>query len=262
MQQKSASVELKRDGKVLTVTINRPQVRNAVDSATALELAEAFQSFDRDADLNVAILTGAGGTFCAGADLREIAEGRRPPVDPAGTGPMGPTWVQLGKPVIAAVEGHAVAGGLELAVWCDLRIAARDAMFGVFNRRFGVPLIDLGTVRLPRMIGHGRTMDMILTGRAVHADEALQIGLVNRVVEKGRALESAVELARSLAEFPQQGLRGDRLSAYEQWSLSWDDARRNELKHGLETLKSGEGQSGAERFSSGQGRHGRFAGDK
>lgn len=262
MEQQPATVEIKRDGKVVIVTINRPQARNAVDSATGSALARAFQSFDQDAGLSVAILTGAGGTFCAGADLREIAEGRRPPIDPAGTGPMGPTWLQLGKPMIAAVEGHAVAGGLELAVWCDLRIAARDAVFGVFNRRFGVPLIDLGTVRLPRMIGHSRAMDMILTGRAVHADEALQIGLVNRVVEKGKALEAARELARTLAEFPQQGLRGDRLSAVEQWSLSWDDARRNELKHGLETLKSGEGQSGAERFSSGLGRHGRFAGDK
>ena len=258
MKQEMLSVDTKRDGNILTVTINRPQARNAVDSATALELAEAFQSFDLDADMNVAILTGAGGTFCAGADLREIADGRRPPVDPAGAGPMGPTWLQMSKPVIAAIEGHAVAGGLELALWCDLRIAARDAVLGVFNRRFGVPLIDLGTVRLPRIIGHGRALDMILTGRAVHADEALQMGLVNRVVEKGQSLEAAMELARALAAFPQQGLRGDRLSAIEQWSLSWDDARRNELKRGLETLNSGEGQSGAARFSSGAGRHGAF----
>ena len=262
MKQETPSVGTTRDGNILTVTINRPQARNAVDSATASELADAFQSFDRDVGLNVAILTGAGGTFCAGADLREIAEGRRPPVDPAGTGPMGPTWLLLSKPVIAAIEGHAVAGGLELALWCDLRVAARDAVLGVFNRRFGVPLIDLGTVRLPRIIGHGRAMDLILTGRAVSADEALQIGLVNRVVEKGKALEAALDLARMLAEFPQQGLRGDRLSACEQWSLSWEDARRNELQRGLETLNSGEAHSGATRFSSGKGRHGQFDGDK
>jgi enoyl-CoA hydratase len=262
MQQKSASVELKRDGKVLIVAINRPQARNAVDSATAQELAQAFQNFERDDNLHVAILTGAGGTFCAGADLREIAEGRRPAVDPEGAGPMGPTWLLLRKPVIAAIEGHAVAGGLELALWCDLRVAARDAVLGVFNRRFGVPLIDLGTVRLPRIIGHGRAMDLILTGRAVSADEALQIGLVNRLVEKGKAVETALDLARSLADFPQQGLRGDRLSAYEQWSLSWEDARRNELRRGMKSLTSGEAHSGAARFSSGKGRHGQFGGDK
>lgn len=246
-----------RDGKILVVTINRPEVRNAVDSSTALALSQAFRDFDSDDSLHVAILTGAGGIFCAGADLREIAEGRRPPVDPNGTGPMGPTWLQLSKPVIAAVEGHAVAGGLELALWCDLRIAARDAVFGVFNRRWGVPLIDLGTVHLPRIIGHGRALDLILTGRAVPAEEALQMGLINRVVEKGKALEAAVELAKSLAEFPQQGMRGDRLSAYEQWSLSWDDARRNELHRSAESMNSGEAHKGAARFSSGSGRHGK-----
>jgi enoyl-CoA hydratase len=180
------SVLTTRDGKVLVVTINRPEVRNAVDSSTALALSQAFRDFDSDGRLHVAILTGTAGTFCAGADLREIAEGRRPPVDPSGTGPMGPTWLQLSKPVIAAVEGHAVAGGLELALWCDLRIAARDAVFGVFNRRWGVPLIDLGTVHLPRIIGHGRALDLILTGRAVAAEEALQMGLVNRLVEKAK----------------------------------------------------------------------------
>jgi enoyl-CoA hydratase/carnithine racemase len=252
------SVLTTRDGKILIVTINRPEVRNAVDSATALALSRAFRDFDLDDSLHVAILTGAAGTFCAGADLREIAEGHRAPVDPNGTGPMGPTWLQLSKPVIAAVEGHAVAGGLELALWCDLRIAARDAVFGVFNRRWGVPLIDLGTVRLPRIIGHGRALDLILTGRAVSAEEALQIGLINRVVEKGKALEAAVELAQSLAEFPQQGMRGDRLSAYEQWSLSWEDARKNELRRGMDSLNSGEAHQGAARFSSGRGRHGKF----
>ena len=252
------SVITERDGKVLTVTINRPKVRNAVDSATAAALAEAFKEFEADNALCAAVLTGAGGTFCAGADLREVAEGRRTAIDESGTGPMGPTWLQLSKPVIAAVEGHAVAGGLELALWCDLRVAARDAVFGVFNRRFGVPLIDLGTVRLPRMIGHGRALDLVLTGRAVCGEEALQMGLVNRLVDPGKALAVALELAHALAEFPQQGLRADRMSVYEQWSLPWDEARRNELKHGLRVLASGESRAGAQRFTSGGGKHGSF----
>src|SRR6185437_11869472 len=208
------TVLTRRDGKVLVVTINRPQARNAVDSSTALALGKVFQEFECDENLHASVLTGADGTFCAGADLREIAEGRRPPVDPGGTGPMGPTWLLLSKPVIAAIEGHAVAGGLEVALWCDLRVASRNAVFGVFNRRWGVPLIDLGTVRLPRIIGHGRALDLILTGRAVSAEEALQMGLVNRVVEKSKALEAAVELAHTIADFPQLGMRGDRLSAY------------------------------------------------
>jgi enoyl-CoA hydratase len=252
---------VERQGKVVIVTINRPQARNAVDSATAAALAEAFQAFDRDDELHVAILTGSQGTFCAGADLREIAEGRRPPVreEDNGTGPMGPTWMLLNKPVIAAVEGHAVAGGLELALWCDLRVAARDSVFGVFNRRFGVPLIDLGTVRLPRLIGQSRALDLVLTGRAVSAEEALEMGLVNRVVEKGKALEAAMELARSLAEFPQRGLRADRMSLYEQWALPWDEARANELRHGLKVMASGEAAAGAARFVSGAGRHGSFS---
>ncbi|HEY6304962.1 MAG TPA: crotonase/enoyl-CoA hydratase family protein [Candidatus Angelobacter sp.] len=249
---------VEREGKVLMVTINRPHVRNAVDSATAEAMAEAFQAFARDDDLHVAILTGAQGTFCAGADLREIAEGRRPPVEENGAGPMGPTWLLLSKPVIAAVEGHAVAGGLELALWCDLRVAARDAVFGVFNRRWGVPLIDLGTVRLPRLIGQGRALDLVLTGRAVAAEEALQIGLVNRVAEKGQALDSALQLARVIAEFPQRGLRGDRMSLYEQWALPWEQARANELRHGLKAMVSGEAVAGAGRFASGAGRHGSF----
>jgi enoyl-CoA hydratase len=252
------SVLTKREDKVLVVTINRPQVRNAVDSTTAAALAQAFRGFEKDTQLHAAVLTGAGGTFCAGADLREIAAGRRPPVDPNGSGPMGPTWLQLSKPVIAAVEGHAVAGGLELALWCDLRVAARDAVFGVFNRRWGVPLVDLGTVRLPRLIGHGRALDLILTGRSVVADEALEIGLVNRIVQIGSALDAALELAQTLAEFPQQGLRGDRLSACEQWSLSWGDAKQNELRRGLEALASGEVHLGASRFADGAGRHGSF----
>jgi len=252
------SVITARDGKVLTVTINRPEVRNAVDSATAAALATAFKEFEADDALCAAVLTGAGGTFCAGADLREVAEGRRSMIDENGAGPMGPTWLQLSKPVIAAVEGHAVAGGLELALWCDLRVASRDAVFGVFNRRFGVPLIDLGTVRLPRMIGHGRALDLILTGRAVSGDEALQMGLVNRLVEPRETLAAALELAHALAAFPQHGLRADRMSVYEQWTLPWDEARRNELKHGLQVLASGESRSGAQRFASGEGKHGKF----
>ena len=247
-----------RDGKVLTVTINRPEVRNAVDSATATALAEAFKEFEADDALCAAVLTGAGKTFCAGFDLREVAEGRRSTVADSGSGPMGTTWMQLSKPVIATIEGHAVAGGLELALWCDLRVAARDAVFGVFNRRFGVPLIDLGTVRLPRLIGHGRALDLILTGRAVSGEEALQMGLVNRLVEPGKALTVALELAHTLAAFPQHGLRADRMSVYEQWSLPWDEARRNELKHGLQVLASGESRAGAQRFASGEGKHGSF----
>jgi enoyl-CoA hydratase len=224
----------------------------------ASALANVFKEFESDDTLCAAVLTGAAGTFCAGADLREVADGRRLAIDEDGAGPMGPTWLQLSKPVIAAVEGHAVAGGLELALWCDLRVAARDAVFGVFNRRFGVPLIDLGTVRLPRMIGQSRALDLILTGRNVSSEEALQIGLVNRLVEPGKALEASLELAQTLAAFPQHGLRADRMSVYEQWSLSWEDARRNELKRGLQVLASGESRAGAQRFTSGEGKHGRF----
>jgi enoyl-CoA hydratase len=252
------SIITSRDGKILTVTINRPEVKNAVDSATAATLAAAFKEFEADDELCAAVLTGSGNTFCAGADLREVAEGRRSTVEDSGSGPMGPTWLQLSKPVIAAIEGYAVAGGLELALWCDLRVAARGAVLGVFNRRFGVPLIDLGTVRLPRMIGQSRALDLILTGRAVTGEEALQMGLVNRLVEPGKALTVAMELAHALAEFPQQGLREDRMSAYEQWSLDWEEARRNELKHGLRVLASGESRTGAQRFTSGVGKHGSF----
>jgi enoyl-CoA hydratase len=258
MPQKNDSVLVEREHKVLRVTINRPQARNAVDSETALGLGKAFEQFDRDEQLYVAVLSGADGTFCAGADLREIAEGRRSAIDQNGSGPMGPTWMQLSKPVIAAIEGHAVAGGLELALWCDLRIAARDAVLGVFNRRFGVPLIDLGTVRLPRLIGQGRALDLILTGRAASGDEALQKGLVNRLVEPGKALATTMELAHTLAEFPQHGLRADRMSVYEQWALPWEQARQNELRRGLDVLASGESREGAQRFASGAGRHGKF----
>ena len=258
MSENNNSVRTARDGSVFTVTIHRPEVKNAVDSATAAALARAFKEFEGDESLSAAVLTGAGGTFCAGADLREVADGRRVAVEESGSGPMGPTWLQLSKPVIAAVEGHAVAGGLELALWCDLRVAARNSVFGVFNRRFGVPLIDLGTVRLPRMIGQSRALDLILTGRAVSAEEALQMGLVNRLVEPGKALEIALGLAGALAEFPQNGLRADRLSVYEQWSLGWEQARRNELKHGLKVLASGESRAGAQQFTSGMGKHGEF----
>src|SRR5260370_14623312 len=211
VQMKEAkALMVERQGKTLVVTINRPQARNAVDSATAQALGEAFQAFDRDDELDVAILTGSQGTFCAGADLREIAEGRRPPVqeEDTGAGPMGPTWLLLTKPVIAAVEGHAVAGGLELALWCDLRVAARDAVFGVFNRRWAVPLIDLGTVRLPRLIGQGRARDLVLTGRAVSAEEALQMGLVHRVVGKGKPRDAALGRTHAISEFPQSVLPG------------------------------------------------------
>jgi enoyl-CoA hydratase len=204
----------------------------------------------------VAVLTGAGGTFCAGADLKALAEGNSNRVASDGDAPMAPTRMRPSKPVIAAVEGHAVAGGLELALWCDLRVAARDATFGIFNRRFGVPLIDLGTIRLPRIVGHGRAMDMILTGRAVRAEEAERIGLVNRLVDSGGALAFSVALAKEIAALPQGALRNDRLSTLEQWDLSWDEALANEFRRGLDTISSGESASGAGRFASGEGRHG------
>jgi len=246
------------DGPVAIVTIDRPHVRNAVDGPTAAELADAFRRFDADTTLVAAVLTGAGATFCAGADLKGVAEGRGNRVDPEGDGPMGPTRMLLSKPIIAAVEGHAVAGGLELALWCDLRVAAENAVFGVFCRRWGVPLVDGGTVRLPRLIGHGRALDMILTGRPVAADEALRIGLADRVVPAGKARAAAVELAASLAKFPQGCLRSDRLSAYEQWDRSRADALVNETRRGLDVILSGETRKGAERFARGAGRHGRF----
>ncbi len=250
-----SSVLLEVRGAIAIVTINRPAVRNAVDPPTATGLAEAFRRFDADASLKVAVFTGAGGTFCAGADLKALA-GSRPQLQAEGDGPMGPSRMLLSKPVIAAVEGHAVAGGLELALWCDLRVAARDAIFGVYCRRFGVPLVDLGTVRLPRLIGQSHALDLILTGRGVSGEEALRMGLANRIVEPGQALEAALELAASLCRFPQTCMRSDRMSVYEQWSLSWDEAERNELERGTEVIASGETVSGAERFTKGSGRHG------
>jgi enoyl-CoA hydratase len=251
-----ASVETSDRGSVRVVTINRPDRRNAVDGSTARALAAAFADFDADDSAAVAVLTGAGGHFCAGADLKALAEGDRRELDENGQGPMGPTRMLLSKPVIAAVEGYAVAGGLELALWCDLRVAARDAVFGVFCRRLGVPLIDLGTVRLPRLIGHSRAMDLILTGRGVGGDEALAFGLANRLAAPGRALEDAVALAGELAALPQQCLRNDRLSALEQWGMTEAEAWRNELRHGLGTIASGETMIGAQGFSAGRGRHG------
>ena len=235
-----SSVLVDRDREVLVVTINRPEVRNAVDVPTAEALFRAFQEYDRDDQASVAVLTGAGGTFCAGADLKAIAAGEQRRLTEDAPAPLGPTRLLLSKPVLAAVEGHAVAGGLELALWCDLRIAAVDAVFGVFCRRFGVPLLDLGTVRLPRLIGHSHAMDLILTGRGVQGDEALRMGLVNRLVPRGQALDAAVRLAHELAGFPQRCLRSDRLSAYEQWSLSYEEALRNELRRGVEVVESGE----------------------
>jgi len=246
------------DGPVFTVTINRPDRRNAIDHATADALVEAFLQFEDDAALSVAILTGAGGQFCAGADLKAIAEGQTNRVELDGDGPMGPSRMMLSKPVIAAVEGYAVAGGLELALWCDMRVAALGATFGVYCRRFGVPLIDGGTVRLPRLIGMSRAMDMILTGRPVEAEEALQFGLANRVCAQGEALTTAKELARQIAGFPQTCLRNDRLSAYRGLTMEEADALVEETRRGMETLMSGETLDGAERFSGGEGRGGAF----
>jgi enoyl-CoA hydratase len=240
------------------VIIDRPERRNAVDVGTQGALYAAFERFDADTALDVAILTGAGGHFCAGADLRAMAEGRRKLYDEGPVGPMGPTRMRLSKPVIAAIEGYAVAGGAELALWCDLRVMAEGATFGIFCRRFGVPLIDLGTVRLPRLIGHSRAMDLILTGRPVDAVEAERIGLANRVTPKGEALAVALELAAALSKFPQTCLRNDRRSAIEQWGLEEHDAMLNEFRIGLQTVASGESTAGAERFSGGEGRGGRF----
>jgi enoyl-CoA hydratase len=252
------AVRVERDGSVTTVILSRSQRRNAVDGPTAAALADAFRAFDADEDAAVAVLYGEGGTFCAGADLKAIGtpEGNR--LEPVGEadGPMGPSRMRLGKPVIAAIAGHAVAGGLELALWCDLRVAEEDAVLGVFCRRWGVPLIDGGTVRLPRLIGESRAMDLILTGRAVEAAEALQIGLVNRVVPVGQSRTAAEQLARELAAFPQACMREDRLSMLEQHGLAEQDALAVELEHGRRSLAHV--QDGLERFRAGAGRHGNF----
>lgn len=252
------SISIAKDGPVFIVTIERPEVRNCVDGPTAAELADAFRQFDADEDYAVAILTGAEGAFCAGADLKAVASKRGNRVSEEGDGPMGVSRMLLGKPVLAAIEGHAVAGGLELALWCDLRIAASDAVFGVYCRRWGVPLIDGGTIRLTRLIGHSHALDMILTGRPVSGEEALRMGLANRLVEPGTALQEAIALARQLANFPQRCLRSDRLSSYQQWDLDQAEALKLETRLGLEVIRSGETAEGARRFAEGAGRHGQF----
>jgi enoyl-CoA hydratase len=250
------AVRIEHDGPVTTVLLSRPERRNAVDGPTAAALADAFRAFDADPDAAVAVLHGTGGAFCAGADLHAAGTRATNRVAPDGDGPMGPTRLRLGKPVIAAIAGPAVAGGLELAVWCDLRVAEEDAVLGVFCRRWGVPLIDGGTVRLPRLIGAGRAMDLILTGRPVGAREALAIGLVNRVVPVGESRAAAVALAHELAGFPQTCLREDRLSALEQEGLDAPAALANEFEHGVRSLA--EVRAGIERFRAGEGRHGAF----
>lgn len=253
----SVSVEIQ--GRITLVTLARPEVRNAVDGETAVALAAAFRDFDNNPDSDVAVFWGNNGTFCAGADLKAVAaELGSNPLSQEGDGPMGPSRMLLGKPVIGAISGYAVAGGLELALWCDLRVVEESAVMGVFCRRWGVPLIDGGTVRLPRLIGHSRAMDLILTGRPVAADEALAMGLANRVVPDGTVREAAIALAQQLSAYPQTCLRSDRLSAYEQWDLDYPDAMRNEFRRGLQVIDSQETVTGATRFASGKGRHGNF----
>jgi enoyl-CoA hydratase len=250
-------VHYEPDGRVVTITIDRPEVANSVDRPTADALADAFRRFDDDPALSVAVLTGAGGKFCAGADLKAMRAGdpeRVSRVQPDGDGPVGPTRMLLGKPVIAAVEGHAAAAGLELAVWCDLRVAAEDAVFGVFCRRWGIPLMDGGTIRLARLVGQSHALDMILTGRGVSGTEALGMGLANRVAAPGEALPEALNLARQIAVAPQAAHRSDRLSSYEQWSLPLDDALANEYRHGMATLSTQEMVGGLERYAAGEWR--------
>jgi len=260
MPNNSLTVRTEKKGPITTVILSRPEVRNAVDQATAGALADAFRLFEADPDARVAVLFGEQGTFCAGADLKAIAGGDRqsgyPPVF-EGDGPMGPTRMVLSKPVIAAISGYAVAGGLELALWCDLRVMEEDAILGVFNRRWGVPLIDGGTVRLPRLIGMGRALDLIITGRPVTAQEALAMGLVNRVVPRGKAREEAEKLALEISSFPQACLNADRMSAYTQWDLPLMEALRNEFEKGFPMVEA-EGRSGAARFAAGAGRGGKF----
>jgi enoyl-CoA hydratase len=256
----SELVQIESRGPVAVVTLNRWESRNSVDRATAAALAETFRRFEAEEKWSVAVLSGAGGAFCSGADLKGLAEpDRMLRLEENGDGPMGFSRLLLSKPVIGAVEGHAVAGGLELALWCDLRVASRDAVFGVFCRRWGVPLMDGGTFRLARLIGHSRALDLILTGRGVSGEEAVAIGLVNRLVEKGQALSSAIELANTIAAFPQRCLRSDRVASYEQWSLSPAEAIRNEFRRGMQVIDSGETAQGAAQFANGAGRHGSFS---
>src|SRR5213595_1505618 len=254
-------IHYETEGDVATVTIDRPEVANAVDRPTAEALADAFRRFDKDPDLAVAVLTGAGAKFCAGADLKAMQEEGAPRasrVEPDGDGPLGPTRMLLTKPVIAAVEGNAAAGGLELALWCDLRVAASDAVFGVYCRRWGIPLMDGGTIRLARLIGHSHALDMILTGRGVRGDEAFRMGLANRLVPPGPALDAAIALATEIASRPQAALRSDRLSSYEQWSRSLSEALTNEYDHGMRALATGEMLRGLDRYGSGRWRGGDF----
>ncbi len=253
------AVHYEPDGAIVVVTIDRPDVGNAIDRPTADALADAFRRFDAEPSLAVAVLTGAHGKFCCGADLKAMRSGdsaRVTRVTEDGDGPVGPTRMLLGKPVIAAVEGHAVAGGLELAAWCDLRVAAEDAVFGVFCRRWGIPLMDGGTIRLARLLGHSHALDLILTGRGVSGEEALRMGIANRLVPPGRALPEAIALARDIAQWPQAALRSDRLSSYEQWSLALADALAGEYQHGMRTVATGEMIGGLERYASGAWRRG------
>ena len=254
------TIHSETDGPVAIITIDRPEVANAIDRPTAEALADAFRRFDSDQALSVAVLTGANGKFCGGADLKAMRESGAPRasrVEPDGDGPVGPTRMLLAKPVIAAVEGHAVAGGLELAAWCDLRVAAEDAVFGVYCRRWGIPLMDGGTIRLPRLIGHSHALDLILTGRGVSGEEALRMGLANRLVGSGEALAAATSLAHEIASRPQAALRSDRLSSYEQWSLALDKALDAEYRHGMTTLQTGEMFAGLDRYASGTWREAR-----
>jgi len=254
-------IRIETKDSTFTVIIDRPAVRNAVDGPTASALAEAFKAFDKDDAFSVAVLCGAGDTFCAGADLKAVASQDSKKMNrlaPEGNGPMGPSRMMLKKPVIAAIAGHAVAGGLELALWCDMRVMEETAVLGVFCRRFGVPLIDGGTTRLPRLIGMSHALDLILTGRPVEADEAKAMGLVNRIVPRGEARSAAEKLARQISGFPQACMRSDRLSVYEQWEMTFQEALQNEFKHGMDTIQQGESVKGAARFSKGEGRHGLF----
>jgi enoyl-CoA hydratase len=247
------TIDYATDGAVALITINRPEVANAIDRAAAAQLAGAFRRFDNDPTLSVAVLSGSGGKFCAGADLQAMRDPERVSrVAPHGDGPVGPTRMLLGKPVIAAIEGHAVAGGFELAAWCDLRVAAQDAVFGVYCRRWGIPLMDGGTVRIARLIGHSHALDLILTGRGVSGEEALRMGIANQLVPPSQAVASAVELAKSIASRPQTALRSDRLSSYQQWSRDLDDALLNEFRHGIATIEAGEFDGGLDRYEAGR----------
>ncbi len=251
-------VRIEKNDVIMTIILDNPNVKNAVDGPTASALADAFKKFEQDEEARVAILWGDHGCFCAGANLKAVGTKQGNRFEKEGDGPMGPTRMLLSKPVIAAIAGYAVAGGLELAVWCDLRVVERNAVFGVFSRRFGVPLIDGGTIRLPRLIGLSRALEMILTGRHIEAEEAYRWGLANFVVDVGQSRSEAEKLARQIAKFPQMCMRGDRLSAYEQFGMSLDAALENEYYHGLKTINSGETLEGSARFTKGEGRHGKF----